>query len=316
MIIMSITIGVDVGGTKIAAGAVSEDGEMLAYVRTPTPAQNNDAVVDVIAECAEELARSYEIEAIGIGAAGFVDGARSSVIFAPNLAWRNEPLAARVAEKTGYRVVVENDANAAAWAEFRFGAAKGSKSAVIVTVGTGIGGGIILNNQLIRGTNGFGAEIGHINMVPHGRECGCGRFGCWEVYSSGNALVREAQEFARTAPEDSAMLLDFAGGSPDGITGPMVTRAAELGDAVALACFKSIGYWMGSGMADLAAVLDPDVFVLAGGVAETGDLLLAPTRKSFAELLTAADYRPTIPVSVATLGNDAGIIGAADLARH
>ena len=125
---MSITIGVDVGGTKIAAGAVSEDGEMLAYVRKPTPAQNNDAVVDVIAECAEELARSYEIEAIGIGAAGFVDGARSSVIFAPNLAWRNEPLAARVAEKTGYRVVVENDANAAAWAEFRFGAAKGSKS--------------------------------------------------------------------------------------------------------------------------------------------------------------------------------------------
>ena len=112
------------------------------------------------------------------------------------------------------------------------------------------------------------------------------------------------------------MLLDFAGGTPEAITGPMVTRAAELGDTIALACFKSIGYWMGSGMADLAAVLDPDVFVLAGGVAETGDLLLAPTRKSFAELLTAADYRPAIPVSVATLGNDAGIIGAADLARH
>ncbi|MFT0847921.1 ROK family glucokinase [Actinomycetaceae bacterium L2_0104] len=313
---MSITIGVDVGGTKIAAGAVTEDGELLASVRKPTPAQSPDAVVGVIAECVNELAKSYDISAIGIGAAGFVDAARSSVIFAPNLAWRNEPLARRVEEKTGQHVVVENDANAAAWAEFRFGAAAGTNSAIIVTVGTGIGGGIIISNQLLRGTSGFGAEIGHINMVPHGRPCGCGRFGCWEAYSSGNALVREARDFATNAPGESARLLELAGGDPEKIVGTMVSQAAEEGDATALACFRSIGYWMGSGLADLAATLDPEMFVLAGGVCETGDLLLAPTRDSFRNLLTAASYRPEIPIGVAMLGNDAGIIGAADLARQ
>lgn len=313
---MSITIGVDVGGTKIAAGAVSDDGKLLAYVRKPTPAQSSDAVVATIAECINELADSYSIDAVGIGAAGFVDADRASVIFAPNLAWRNEPLAERVNKATGHHVIVENDANAAAWAEFRFGAASGTKSAVIVTVGTGIGGGIIINNQLLRGKNGFAAEIGHISMVPHGRPCGCGRYGCWEVYSSGNALVREARDFATNAPEESARLLELAGGSPEAITGLMVTKAAEEGDATALACFNSIGYWMGSGLADLAATLDPDMFVMAGGVCETGDLLLGPTRESFRNLLTAAAFRPDIPIGVAMLGNEAGIIGAADLARQ
>ncbi len=316
MVAMSITIGVDVGGTKIAAGAVTEEGELLAHVRKPTPAQSPDAVVGVIAECVNELARSYSIDAIGIGAAGFVDAARTSVIFAPNLAWRNEPLARRVEEATGHHVVVENDANAAAWAEFRFGAASGTSSAVIVTVGTGIGGGIIINNQLLRGTNGFAAEIGHIPLVPHGRPCGCGRFGCWEAYSSGNALVREARDVATNAPREAARLLELAGGSAENITGPMVTKAAEEADATALACFTAIGSWMGFGLADLAATLDPEIFVLAGGVCETGDLLLAPTRESFHNLLTAAAHRPVIPIGVAMLGNEAGIIGAADLARQ
>ena len=313
---MSITIGIDVGGTKIAAGAVSEDGEMLAYVRKPTPAQSSDAVVDVIAECIDELARSYEIEGIGIGAAGFVNSRRDSVIFAPNLAWRNEPLAARVGYKTKRHVIVENDANAAAWAEFRFGAAKGTQSAAIVTVGTGIGGGIIINNELIRGTNGFGAEIGHMRLVPDGRECGCGLHGCWEVYASGNALVYEAKERARNNPEEATKLLELADGNVDDITGPMVTRVAEKGDPVGLACFEAIGSAIGVGLANLAAALDPEIFVLAGGVCETGDLLLAPVRKSFDKHVTAPKDRPAIPITVATLGNDAGIIGAADLARH
>ncbi len=316
MVAMSITIGVDVGGTKIAAGAVTEEGDLLAQVRKPTPAHSPDAVVKVIAECVNELAKSYSIDAIGIGAAGFVDAARTSVIFAPNLAWRNEPLAQRVEKATGHHVVVENDANAAAWAEFRFGAAAGSTSAIIVTVGTGIGGGIIIDNHLLRGTNGFGAEIGHLNLVPDGRRCGCGRSGCWEVYSSGNALVREAREFATDSPAVAARLLELGGGEPQGITGLMVTQAAQEGDATAIECFNTLGRWMGAGLADLAAVLDPEIFVLAGGVCEAGDLLLEPTRRSFERCLTAGSFRPAIPIAIATLGNEAGIIGAADLARQ
>ncbi|MGO1590780.1 MAG: ROK family glucokinase [Ancrocorticia sp.] len=312
---MSVTIGVDVGGTKIAAGAVSESGEILAYVRKPTPAGDPDSVVAVITECVNELGKSYEAEAIGIGAAGFVDADRKSVVFAPNLAWRNEPLAVRVSERTGRAVVVENDANAAAWAEFRFGAASGTKSAILVTVGTGIGGGVIMNNQLLRGAHGFAAEIGHIGLVPDGKLCGCGLKGCWEAYSSGNALVRAAREFATESPAVATRLLELGRGKPEGITGLMVTQAAQEGDALAAECFNQIGYYMGKGLADLAALLDPEMFVLAGGVCEAGDLLLDPTRRSFESSLTARTFRPTIPIGVATLGNEAGIIGAADLAR-
>lgn len=313
---MSVTIGVDVGGTKIAAGAVSDEGEMLAYVRKPTPAGDPDSVVRVITECVAELEKSYEVVSIGIGAAGFVDAARKSVVFAPNLAWRNEPLAVRVSERTGRTVVVENDANAAAWAEFKFGAAAGTKSAIIVTVGTGIGGGVIINDELLRGSHGFATEIGHIGLVPEGKLCGCGLKGCWEAYASGNALVRTAREFATESPTVAARLLELAGGTPEGISGIMVTQAAQEGDPLSIKCFEQIGHYMGKGMADLAAVLDPEMFVLAGGVCEAGDLLLDPTRRSLADSLTASSFRPAIPVGVATLGNEAGIIGAADLARR
>ena len=313
---MSVTIGVDVGGTKIAAGAVSDTGEILAYVRKPTPAGDPDSVVRVITECVAELEKSYTVDSIGIGAAGFVDAERKSVVFAPNLAWRNEPLALRVSERTGRSVVVENDANAAAWAEFKFGAAAGTNSAVIVTVGTGIGGGVIINNELLRGAHGFGTEIGHICLVPDGKLCGCGLKGCWEAYSSGNALVRAAREFATESPAVATRLLELGGGIPEGITGVMVTKAAQEGDELAIKCFNHIGHYMGIGMADLAAVLDPEMFVLAGGVCEAGDLLLDPTRRSFESSLTARSFRPAIPVGVATLGNEAGIIGAADLARR
>ena len=178
------------------------------------------------------------------------------------------------------------------------------------------GGGVIINNQLLRGTNGFAAEIGHIPLVPHGRPCGCGRFGCWEAYSSGNALVREARDVATDSPAVAARLLELGGGEPQGITGLMVTQAAQEGDATAIECFNTLGRWMGAGLADLAAVLDPEIFVLAGGVCEAGDLLLEPTRRSFERCLTAGSFRPAIPIAIATLGNEAGIIGAADLARQ
>lgn len=313
------TIGVDIGGTKIAAGLVDAAGTILATVRRPTPARDTGEVVTTIAalvgELVSDLSVGGKVGAIGIGAAGFVDSTRSTVLFAPNLAWRDEPLRREIEDRCGLPTVVENDANAAAWGEFRFGAARDADSAVVITVGTGIGGGVILDHQLVRGSHGIAAEIGHLKVDRGGRRCGCGQRGCLEPYASGRALVREAKEIAATAPHHAARLIALAGGDPDRITGPHVTQAAREGDPAALECFREVGGWLGTGMADLAAVLDPAMFVLAGGVSETGDLLLRPAREAFLASLTAATHRPVADIRLATLGNAAGIIGAADLAR-
>lgn len=312
---MSKIIGVDVGGTKIAAGLVDEQGTILRMTRKPTDTATPDSVVETILEAIAEL-RDGGASAVGIGAAGFINSDRSTVNFAPNLNWRNLPLGQRVAEATGLHAVVENDANAAAWGEFRFGAAREYGSAAVITVGTGIGGGIILGGKLLRGFSGFAGEIGHINMVEGGIPCGCGLRGCWEVYSSGGALLRAARKIARQDREHSAGMLELAGGDPEAITGTMITQAAQNGCKGANDAFAEIGKWLGQGMADLAAILDPEAFVLAGGVSEAGDVLLRPARKAFLERLTARDYRPEPPVLLASLGNHAGLIGAADLARE
>ena len=211
---MGLAIGVDIGGTKVAAGVVDADGRILARLRRDTPAQDPGRTEDVIAECIRELAADHEVEAVGLGAAGFVDAARSTVLFAPNLAWRNEPLRAAVEQRTGLPVVVENDANAAAWGETRFGAGHGQPFTVTLTVGTGLGGGVVLGGQLIRGAFGAAAEVGHMILVPDGRPCGCGLRGCWEQYASGRALVTEARERAARSPTSARLLLELGDGRP------------------------------------------------------------------------------------------------------
>lgn len=312
---MSLTIGVDVGGTKVAAGLVDENGTVIREVKRKTPANEVSATAQVIADTIRELREGVEVEGVGIGAAGFCDADRSTVVYAPNLAWRNEPLKDKIEKETGMHVVVENDANAAAWGEFRFGAARDVDSAIVVTLGTGIGGGIILGNQLIRGSKGFAGEIGHLQIKAGGRRCGCGLRGCWERYGSGTALVHEAREIATVAPTIAARLLELADGDPLKITGPMVTQAAQEGDPCALDVMEIVANWVGQGLADLAALLDPAMFVIAGGVAEAGDILLDPMRKTFEKNLTARAYRPIAPIKRAELGVPAGLIGAADLAR-
>ncbi|MGO4956747.1 ROK family glucokinase [Luteococcus sp. Sow4_B9] len=312
---MALAIGVDVGGTKIAAGVVDEWGKIVAQLRQPTPAGSSDEVASTIAAMAQQLADEHGATSIGIGAAGFVDEDRAQVVFAPNLAWRNEPLKARIEQATGIPTVVENDANAAGWAENRFGAAQDARSAVVLTIGTGVGGAIINNNQLVRGANGFAGELGHFIIRPGGRRCGCGLRGCWERYGSGSALVLEARELASVAPHRAERLLELAGGNPLQVQGHHISQAAREGDPAALDCFETLGDWIGRGMAVIDAILDPDVFVLAGGVAEAGDLLREPVLKSFHKRLTAQGYRDAPHVRLATLGNDAGLIGAADLSR-
>jgi glucokinase len=313
---VTLTIGVDVGGTKVAAGVVDVDGTILAQARRPTPSTSPPDVEKTIADLVLELGAGHDIEAVGIGAAGFIDADRATVLFAPNLAWRNEPLRDEVAKLVGLPVVVENDANAAAWGEYRFGAGQGEDNMLCVTVGTGIGGGIVMDGRLYRGRFGIGAEFGHLQVVPDGRRCGCGQRGCWEQYCSGRALLHEAREIADVQKGYGKRLLELGDGRPEGIEAPEVTTAAREGDPAALACFEEVGTWLGQGLADLASSFDPAVFVIGGGVADAGELLLAPARRVYAERLTGTAYRPHAEIRIAALGNLAGLIGAADLARQ
>ena len=312
---MGLAVGIDVGGTKIAGGVVDEKGTILATARRESPATDTDAIELNIADLVAELRGDYEVEAVGIGAAGFVDSRRSTVMFAPNLAWRDEPLRADLEKRIDLPVVVENDANAAAWGEFTFGAGEDVQDTLLVTVGTGVGGGIVLNGQLHRGAFGVAAEIGHMRVVPDGRICGCGNKGCWEQYASGTALVRDTREQAREGSLIARSLVDRAGGV-ERIDGPLITEAAREGDSFAREQLAVLGRWLGEGIASLTAVLDPAVVVIGGGVSEAGDLLLEPIRAHYRANLTGRHYRPELEVRAALLGNKAGMIGAADLARR
>jgi len=312
---VTLAIGVDIGGTKVAGGVVTEEGRVLATARRPTPSSDPGQTAAAIAAVVAELRAEHEVGAIGIGAAGWIDLARATVLFAPNLAWRDEPLKDRLEQLIGLPVVVENDANSAAWAEHRFGAARGQAVVAMITLGTGIGSGLVVAGEVYRGANGIAPEFGHMCVVPGGRRCGCGNRGCWEQYASGKALVREARDIASGAPLSAAGLLAAAGGDIVGIDGPAVTAAALAGDAAARECFDEVGQWLGTGMSALASALDPSCFVIGGGVADAGSLLLDPTRRAFEATLPGRGFRPMPSVYLAELGNAAGLIGAADLAR-
>ncbi len=313
---MSLTIGVDVGGTKVAVGAVDEQGRIIDKLKHSTPSTSPEQTAHVVADAVTEMLGRHKADAVGIGAAGFVDPSRSSILFAPNLAWRHEPLKKVIEDRVGLPVVVENDANAAAWAETILGAGRGHQHVVLVAVGTGIGAGIVINGQLYRGQWGIAGEPGHYRVVPEGRPCGCGNRGCWEQYASGKALATEARELARRSPQAAARLLELGGGSAEGISGLGVTQAAREGDAAARRCYEIVGDWLGQGLAALAAILDPGCFVIGGGVSEAGDLLIGPARAAFADGLTGGPYRTGADIRLAQLGADAGVIGAADLARR
>ncbi len=311
-----LAVGVDIGGTKVAAGVVDPSGRVLARVRRDTPAGGAPAAVeDTIAGVVAELRDRHIVRVVGIGAAGFVDEARSSVLFSPHLAWRREPLRDAVEARVGLPVLVENDANAAAWAEGRFGAARGEDVAVCITLGTGIGGGILLGGELFRGRYGAAGEFGHQRLVPDGRRCPCGHRGCWEQYASGNALVRAARSLADRNASRARPLLAMAGGDPARIDGRLVAAAAADGDPACVELVEDVGRWLGVGLAGLACALDPAVFVIGGGMSKAGALLLGPAREAFEANLVGRGYRPPARIVPAALGVDAGLVGAADLAR-
>ncbi|WP_329458266.1 ROK family glucokinase [Streptomyces sp. NBC_01497] len=312
---MGLTIGVDIGGTKIAAGVVDEEGTIRDVHKVPTP-DTAESIVDAICSAVSGAGKGHQIEAVGIGAAGYVDDKRATVLFAPNINWRHEPLKDKVEQRVGLPVVVENDANAAAWGEYRFGAGQGHDDVICITLGTGLGGGVIIGNKLRRGRFGVAAEVGHIRVVPDGLLCGCGSQGCWEQYASGRALVRYARQRANAQPENAEALLALGDGTPEGIQGRHVSEAARQGDPVAVDSFRELARWVGSGLADLASLFDPSAFIIGGGVSDEGELVLDPIRKSFRRWLVGGEWRPHAQVLAAQLGGSAGLVGAADLARQ
>lgn len=313
---MSLTVGIDVGGTKIASGVVAEDGSVLASSRTESPAEDPRAIAEEIATLVAGFRADHDVSAVGVAAAGWIDLDRAEVMFAPNLAWRNEPLQELVATRVGLPTVIENDANAAAWAEYRFGAGRGARALLMATIGTGIGGGLVLGGELFRGGFGVAAEIGHIRMVPDGWPCACGRRGCWEAYGSGTGLTVRARELAAAEPDQARALLELADGEVEKISGPLVSDAADAGDPVALRCFAELARWIGEGLGSLAAVIDPDVLVVGGGVSESASLDLEEIIAAFEGSESGFGHRPAPRIVMADLGNDAGLIGAADLARR
>ena len=314
MTLVSATIGLDIGGTKISGGVIDGKGVILSQGRRDTPALDPAAIIAEAASLTRELSSQHQIDAVGVACAAFIDRSGSTVYFSPNLAWRDEPLKARLESALELPVTIENDANAAAWGEFRFGAAADAGNMVMVTVGTGIGGGVVVDGVLMRGAFGVAAELGHMRVVPGGIRCGCGNRGCWEMYASGTALVREAQELVVSGSPLAARLGELCAGDPATLRGPDVTRAAAEGDPAAIELLGDLGVWIGEGLASVAAILDPELVVLGGGVSEAGALLIDPALAAFRRNLTGRGHRPEARFALASLGNDAGMIGAADLA--
>lgn len=308
-------VGVDVGGTSIRAAVVADDGEILDRVRTQTPA-SADALERAIAAGVAELTGGSGVDAVGLAVAGFPDVSRRRIGFAPHLPWRDADVADRIGALVGAPVVLEHDANAAMWGEWRFGAAAGVRVAAMLLIGTGIGGAIVIDGEIYRGAFGVAPEFGHLRVVPDGRRCACGKRGCLERYCSGTALVDTAVEMVASATEPRGALAEEIAADPGSLTGRRVMAAARRGDRFASAAVDDMAEWLGVGLSVVADVLDPELIVLGGGVADEAAWFLEGALASFGRHLTGAGHRTAPRIRRGLLGADAGIIGAADLARR
>ena len=306
-------IGIDIGGTKIAGALVSELGEIIVEDRMPTPTTGSEQIVDAVVAMIERLSDGQDVDAAGVAAPGFIDVAQSTVYYAPNIPWRSEPLRQLLTDRLDLDITIDNDANAAGWAEFRFGAGRLYSDMTMLTIGTGVGGAIVSQDRLFRGGFGAGAELGHMRIVPDGLPCGCGARGCIEQYGSGRALLRMANEIADVG--GIGLGLAAAREQRGTLTGPDVAELIVAGDPGALKALRDLGAWLGQACASFSAVLDPQVFVFGGGVAVAGDLLLDPIREAYLSHLPARGFHPEPAFVIAELVNDAGVVGAADLAR-
>ena len=310
--LVMVTAGVDIGGTKVFAALVNEDGSIRERAnRATNPEAGTGSIIRALEDLVGTAGVVRRAAAVGVSAAAYVEQPSGRIAFSPNLTYEQPDVAGAVRQRFGVDVVVENDANAAAWAEQQYGAARGSDEMIMLTVGTGIGGGVVIRGELFRGHLGFGAELGHITLVEGGPQCACGERGCLEALASGTAIGRMAREGIGAAP--GSIIMELAGDSPNRITGALVSEAAHAGDEFAAEVLHRAGRWLGVGLASLVNAFDPAVIVIGGGGAAAGWFLLEPARLELDRRLGAR--RPVPPIVTATLGNDAGAIGAASLAR-
>ena len=314
---MALAIGIDVGGTKLLGGVVDDEGRVIARMRRETPREGGAALTALVAELVTTLKKEVreEISAIGLSAAGFVSADRERMLAATNIAgWTGVNLAQELEPRIGSRIIVENDANAACWGEYRFGAGRSARNMIFLILGTGLGGGMIMDGHLFRGAHGTASEFGHMRLNSSGPLCGCGARGCFEQYCAGPALMRHVEEAIAAAPERAFELLKYGDGTLEGLTGKHVAAAAHDGDRIATTAFKITGEWLGLGLASLVVTLDPDLIILGGGVSEAGEILITPARESLRRNASFSGHALP-PIVGATLGNDAGLVGVADLAR-
>jgi len=303
-------IGVDVGGTKIAAGVVTPEGEILNEVRYPS-AGPRERLLSSIARAITEVKDGFEVGGVCLAPPGFVMTAENKVVFAPNLhAIEGVPLKDEIGQRTGLSVTVENDANAAAWGEFRFGAGSEIDHLVFITLGTGVGGGVIMHGILLRGAQGAGGELGHVTIQATGPRCGCGNHGCLEALASGTAIQRRAREVANEQPDSALGRLAVE----RKVLGEDVTELAQEGDEAAISVLEETGVWLGIGLAGFVNVFNPEVIAIGGGVARAGELILEPARKEV-HLRARSPSRDLVRIQEATLGARSGVLGAAALAR-
>jgi len=303
-------IGVDVGGTKIAVGIVSADGELLDEVRQPTP-HTSKRLIEALAGAIQEVGNGHEVGGVCLAVPGNILATENRVIYSPNLhAIEGVALKDELEPRIGLPLTVENDANAAAWGEFRFGAGSDVDHLVFITLGTGVGGGVITHGVLMRGAQGAGGELGHTTIQATGPRCSCGNRGCLEAMASGTAIRRRAREVAIEKPGSALNRL----ASTREILGEDVTRLAEGGDEAALSVLEEAGVWLGIGLAGFVNVFNPEVVAIGGGVVEAGDLILNPARREI-QLRARSPARDLAEIRVATLGAKSGILGAAALAR-
>jgi glucokinase len=311
------SVGIDIGGTKIAGALVDDSGAIIHELRVSSPIQDASQMVEAIASVINQLTASQKVVGVGVAAAGFLSADREVMFHSPNIAaWRNEPLKSRIQEHTSYPVLLENDANAAGWAEFRFGAGRAVQSMIMLTIGTGVGGAIISEGKLLKGGFGIGGELGHVVSIPGGKDCGCGLKGCLESYASGTALLQAARALAESSDSKGNRLRELS--SEHGVlSGEQVYQAIMEDDPGAVGLVVELGEHLGRALGSIfVPVLDPELAVIGGGVSAVGERLLGPIRNSCANSLPAKGYRPELSIVKAEFLNQAGLIGAADLARQ
>ncbi len=311
----SLTIGIDIGGTKVLGGVVDGSGKIIESARRVTPATGGKELIATIVELIKELNAKHEIAGIGICVAALISADQGTIVGAPNIANLSElNFVAEIKKVFDLPVIAENDANAAMWAEYKFGNAKGFNPVMFFIIGTGMGGGLVIDGKLFRGAHGIGAEFGHMIVQPKGILCGCGAHGCIEQYASGSALMRYAKDAITADPVAGKALLDTAG-EINNLTGEILTQAAKNGDQLAISAFNKQADWLGSACASYTLLLDPQAIVVGGGVVQAGELFLAPVRAAMKKYMPFAGTHLLPKVIAAKFGNDAGVIGAADLVR-